>query len=63
VTEQFKIGEQFQKVSKEGSDAVFRAHSEANKGLLARDADKPIERAISKRVAQAFTLRMHQWQR
>jgi phasin family protein len=38
MTEQFKIGE-FQKVSKEGFDAVFRAYGEANKGFQAVAAE------------------------
>ena len=39
MTEQFKIGEQFQKVSKEGFDAVVRAYGEANKGFQAVAAE------------------------
>ena len=33
MTEQFKIGEEFQKVSKESFDAAVHAYGEANKGL------------------------------
>lgn len=35
MTEQFKIGEQFQKAGKEGFNAVVRAYGEANKGFQA----------------------------
>jgi hypothetical protein len=35
VTEQFNIGEQFQKVGKVSFDAVVRAYGEANKGYQA----------------------------
>jgi hypothetical protein len=33
MTEQFRTGEQFQRASQEGFDAVVRAYGEANKGL------------------------------
>ena len=39
MNEQFKIGEPFQKVGKEGFDAVVRAYGEANKGLQAIAAE------------------------
>ena len=39
MTEQFKIGEQFQRASQEGFDAVVRAYGEANKGLQAIAAE------------------------
>jgi len=39
MTEQFKIGEEFQKVSKESFDAAVRAYGEANKGLQAIAAE------------------------
>ena len=39
MTEQFKIGEQFQRVSQEGFDAVVRAYGEANKGFQAIAAE------------------------
>ena len=35
MTEQFKTGEQFQRASQEGFDAVVRAYGETNKGLQA----------------------------
>lgn len=35
MTEQFKIGEEFQKVSKDSLDAVVRSCGEANKGFQA----------------------------
>jgi hypothetical protein len=39
MTEQFKTGEQFQRASQEGFDAVVRAYGEANKGLQAFAAE------------------------
>jgi hypothetical protein len=39
MTEQFKTGEQFQRTSQEGFDAVVRAYGEANKGLQAIAAE------------------------
>jgi hypothetical protein len=39
MTEQFKIGEEFQKVSKESFDAAVRAYGEANKGFQAIAAE------------------------
>jgi hypothetical protein len=39
MTEQFKIGEEFQKVSKESFDAAVHAYSEANQGLQAIAAE------------------------
>jgi len=35
MTEQFRIGEEFQKVGKESFDAAVRAYGEANKGFQA----------------------------
>jgi hypothetical protein len=35
MTEQFRTGEQFQRASQEGFDAVVRAYGETNKGLQA----------------------------
>ena len=35
MTEQFKIGDDFQKVGKEGFDTVVRSYGEANKGFQA----------------------------
>jgi hypothetical protein len=37
--EQFRTGEQFQRASQEGFDAVVRAYGEANKGLQAFAAE------------------------
>ena len=39
MTEQFRTGEQFQRASQEGFDAVVRAYGEANKGLQAITAE------------------------
>jgi hypothetical protein len=39
MTEQFRTGEQFQRASQEGFDAVVRAYGEANKGLQAIAAE------------------------
>ena len=39
MTEQFKIGEEFQKVSKESFDAAVRAYGEANKSFQAIAAE------------------------
>jgi hypothetical protein len=39
MTEQFKIGEEFQKVSKESFDAAVHAYGEANKGFQAIAAE------------------------
>ena len=39
MTEQFKIGEQFQNVGKEGFDAFVRSYGEANKGFQAIAAE------------------------
>jgi hypothetical protein len=41
MTEQFKIGEEFQKVSKESFDAAVQAYGEANKGFQAITAELP----------------------
>ncbi len=35
MTEQFKIGDEFQKVGKEGFDTAVRSYGEANKGFQA----------------------------
>ena len=39
MTEQFKIGEEFQKVSKASFDAAVHAYGEANKGFQAISAE------------------------
>lgn len=39
MTEQFRIGEHFRKVGKEGFNAVVRAYGEANKGFQAIAAE------------------------
>jgi len=39
MTAQFKIGEEFQKVSKESFDAAVHAYGEANKGFQAITAE------------------------
>ena len=39
MTEQFRTGEQFQRASQQGFDAVVRAYGEANKGLQAIAAE------------------------
>jgi hypothetical protein len=39
MTEQFKIGEQFQNVGKEGFEAFVRSYGEANKGFQAIAAE------------------------
>jgi hypothetical protein len=39
MTEQFKIGEEFQRVSKESFDAAVHACGEANKGFQAIAAE------------------------
>lgn len=70
MTEQFKIGQQFQNVGKEGFDAVVRAYGEANKGLQAiaaevtdysktafEDATRAFQQLISAKSAeQAFEI-------
>jgi len=70
MTEQFKIGEQFQKVGKESFDAVVRAYGEANKGYQAifaevsdyskkafDDATHAFQQLVSaKSVEQAFEI-------
>jgi phasin family protein len=70
MTEQFKIGEQFPKVGKEGFDAVVRAYGEANKGFQAiaaevadysktafEDATRAFQQLVTaKSVEQAFEI-------
>ena len=70
MTEQFKTGEQFQKVGKEGFDAVVRAYGEANKGYQAiaaevadysktafEDASRAFQQLVSAKSAeQAFEI-------
>lgn len=70
MTEQFKVGEEFQKVSKEGFDAVVRAYGEANKGFQAiaaevtdyskaafEDATRAFQQLVSAKSAeQAFEI-------
>lgn len=70
MTEQFKIGEQFQKAGKEGFDAVVRAYGEANKGFQAiaaemtdysktafEDASRAFQQLVSAKSAeQAFEI-------
>jgi hypothetical protein len=48
MSEQFKIGEEFQKVSKASFDAAVHAYGEANKGFQAISAElAPISRRHS----------------
>jgi len=70
MTEQFRIGEQFQNVGKESFDAVVRAYGDANKGLQAiaaeftdysknavEDATRAFQQLVSaKSVEQAFEI-------
>jgi hypothetical protein len=70
MTEQFKIGQQFQNVGKEGFDAVVRAYGEASKGLQAiaaevtdysktafEDATRAFQQLVSAKSAeQAFEI-------
>jgi hypothetical protein len=70
MTEQFKIGGQFQNVGKEGFDAAVRAYSEANKGFQAiaaevtdysrtafEDASRAFQQLVSAKSAeQAFEI-------
>jgi hypothetical protein len=70
MTEQFNTGEQFQKVGKEGFDAVVRAYGEANKGFQAiaaevtdysktafEDATRAFQQLVSAKSAeQAFEI-------
>jgi hypothetical protein len=70
MTEQFKIGEEFQKVGKDSFDAAVRAYSEANKGFQAivaevtnyskkafEDGTRAFEQLIgAKSVEQAFEI-------
>jgi phasin family protein len=70
MTEQFKIGGQFQSVGKEGFDAVVRAYGEANKGFQAiaaevtdysktafEDATRAFQQLVSAKSAeQAFEI-------
>jgi phasin family protein len=70
MTEQFKIGEQFPKVGKEGFDAVVRAYGEANKSFQAiaaevadysktafEDATRAFQQLVTaKSVEQAFEI-------
>ena len=70
MTEQFKIGEQFQKAGKEGFDAIVRAYGEANKGFQAiaaevtdysktafEDATRAFQQLVSAKSAeQAFEI-------
>jgi hypothetical protein len=70
MTEQFKIGGQFQNVGKEGFDAVVRAYGEANKGFQAiaaevtdysktafEDATRAFQQLVSAKSAeQAFEI-------
>ena len=70
MTEQFKIGGQFQNVGKEGFDAAVRAYSEANKGFQAiaaevtdysktafEDASRTFQQLVSAKSAeQAFEI-------
>jgi hypothetical protein len=70
MTEQFKIGGQFQNVGKEGFDAVVRAYGEANKGYQAiaaevsdyskaafEDASRAFQQVVSAKSAeQAFEI-------
>jgi hypothetical protein len=70
MTEQFKIGEQFQKVGKEGFDALVRAYGQTNKGFQAiaaevtdysktafEDATRAFQQLVSARSAeQAFEI-------
>jgi hypothetical protein len=70
MTEQFKIGGQFQNVGKEGFDAAVRAYSEANKGFQAiaaevtdysktafEDATRAFQQLVSAKSAeQAFEI-------
>jgi Phasin protein len=70
MTEQFKIGEQFQKVGKEGFDAVVRAYGQTNKGFQAiaaevtdysktafEDATRAFQQLVSAKSAeQAFEI-------
>jgi len=70
MTEQFRTGEQFQRASQEGFDAVVRAYGEANKGLQAiaaevtdyskntlEDATRAFQQLVSAKSAeQAFEI-------
>jgi phasin family protein len=70
MTEQFKIGEQFQNVGKEGFDAIVRVCGEANKGVQAiaaevtdysknafEDATRAFQQLVSAKSAeQAFEI-------
>ena len=70
MTEQFKIGGQFQNVSKEGFDAVVRAYGEANQSFQAiaaevtdysktafEDATRAFQQLVSAKSAeQAFEI-------
>ena len=70
MTEQFKIGEEFQKVGKDSFDAAVRAYGEANKGFQAivsevtnyskkafEDGTRAFEQLIgAKSVEQAFEI-------
>ena len=70
MTEQFKVGEQFQKVGKEGFDAAVRAYGEANKGYQAiagevadysktafEDASRAFQQLVgAKSAEQAFAI-------
>ena len=70
MTEQFKIGGQFQNVGKEGFDAIVRAYGEANKGFQAiaaevtdysktafEDATRAFQQLVSAKSAeQAFEI-------
>ena len=70
MTEQFKIGGQFQNVGKEGFDAAVRAYGEANKGFQAiaaevtdysktafEDATRAFQQLVSAKSAeQAFEI-------
>jgi hypothetical protein len=70
MTEQFKIGEQFQNVGKEGFDAFVRSYGEANKGFQAiaaevadysktafEDASRAFQQLVSAKSAeQAFEI-------
>ena len=70
MTEQFKIGAQFQNVGKEGFDAFVRSYGEANKGFQAiaaevadysktafEDASRAFQQLVSAKSAeQAFEI-------
>jgi hypothetical protein len=57
MTEQFKVGEAFQRVSKDGFEAAVRAYTEANKGFQAIVAELT---AFSKKAFEEATHTLEQ---